>query len=56
MRDKRIRFLGGICLALVDTFSLSVVLSRQKCPSNSYILKGNSGGKIMVETGLGFVN
>ena len=35
-------------------FELSVILFRQKCPSNSYILEGNSGGRSMVEIDLGF--
>lgn len=37
-------------------FELSVILFRQGCPPNSYILEENSGGRIMVETALGFVS
>lgn len=37
-------------------FELSVILFRQGCPSNSYILEENSGGRIMVERALRFVS
>lgn len=33
---------------------LSIILFRQECLLNSYMLEGNSGRRIIVETDLGF--
>lgn len=58
LREYEIKGSGflGECLVLVAKVSLSVILSRQKCPSHCYILEGNSGGRIIVETDLRFVS
>lgn len=50
VRNKSIRLLGNMFSHRHAEFELSVILFRLECPSNSYILEGNSGGRIRVAT------